>query len=156
MSRKRYNSGFWERMTMTDSGCWEWQGYRNAQGYGCYYPTGKKFLSHRHAYALTHGPVPHGLLVLHKCDNPPCCNPDHLFLGTHADNSADMCAKGRHRTTPLRGTSHPEAKFTADEIRSIRNRVAAGESRTTLARELGVSISTISLITLRKHYTEVL
>lgn len=148
---------FQQRLRTTETGCWEWQGVRSPDGYGRYYPAmGIKLQAHRHAYALVHGPIPNDLCVLHRCDNPACCNPAHLFLGTRTDNAADRQAKGRTRTGTLRGVDNPGAKFTADDVRSIRARVASGETRTALAREYGVSLTAISLITRRKHYREVL
>jgi hypothetical protein len=78
---------------VTDSDCWVWQGYRNEHGYGRLWAP-KRYV-HRAAYEAFVGPIPAGLNVLHRCDNPPCCNPAHLFLGTRADNARDMLAKGR-------------------------------------------------------------
>jgi hypothetical protein len=72
--------------------CWEWRGNRNNRGYG---KLGKIY-AHRVAYELASGPIPSGLEVMHSCDNPPCCNPAHLSVGTHADNMQDMARKGRH------------------------------------------------------------
>jgi len=97
-------SRFASRVTPSDpASCWEWSGSRNADGYG-YLRVGSqrdgtrsRVLAHRLAWMLAHGgAIPGGLFVLHRCDNPPCCNPAHLFLGTNADNVADMLAKGRH------------------------------------------------------------
>lgn len=90
---------FWAKVCRGD-GCWEWQGYRMPKGYG-QVGIGHSglILAHRLAWELTHGPVPTDLFVLHHCDNPPCCNPDHLWLGTKADNNRDMAQKGRHRGT---------------------------------------------------------
>jgi hypothetical protein len=90
---------FWEQVDQTGDGCHEWQQNRRDPplDYGL---AGSRIFgtvrAHKIAWILTYGPVPKGLCVLHHCDNPPCCNPEHLFLGTHADNTADMMAKGRH------------------------------------------------------------
>lgn len=82
-------------------GCWEWMGSYFGTGYGQFTVrmgrTRKNWIAHRYAWARTFGPIPDGLWVLHRCDNPKCVRPDHLFLGTHADNMADMKAKGRGR-----------------------------------------------------------
>jgi hypothetical protein len=93
------------RCTVTESGCWEWQGFRQPPGgmqhrgprygYGEMSFRGKQTRTHRIAWVITHGAIPAGMLVMHKCDNPPCCNPDHLKLGTSLDNQRDMSAKGR-------------------------------------------------------------
>jgi hypothetical protein len=76
-------------------GCWVWSGATNRKGYGVYIFRGKYVGAHRVAWTLFRGPIPDGLFVLHRCDNPPCLNPDHLFLGTHNDNMIDMVLKGR-------------------------------------------------------------
>lgn len=79
--------------------CWEWTGARGRHGYGTFYlaPIRGPVASHRIAYGLANGAIPAGLLVLHRCDNPPCCNPAHLWVGTNNDNMLDMVAKGRWR-----------------------------------------------------------
>lgn len=81
---------------VTPSGCWEFLGATNNKGYGVM-SIGKRptFLAHCVAYTVCFGPIPDGLCVCHKCDHPPCVNPDHLFLGTHLDNMRDAIAKGR-------------------------------------------------------------
>jgi hypothetical protein len=76
--------------------CIEWKGARTRDGYGEKWWKGGKKRTHRIAYEWAYGPIPEGLCVLHKCDNPPCCNPSHLFLGTNHDNQQDSLRKGRH------------------------------------------------------------
>ncbi len=95
----------------TETGCTEYQGGRDPKGYGVAWNGQRLRRAHRLIWELTHGPIPDGMLVLHRCDNPPCCNIDHLFLGTARDNSRDMIAKGRgkaqfsEQTTCIHG--HP-------------------------------------------------
>lgn len=84
---------FIDRVKETDAGCWEWQGHRKKFGHGSF---GRSGLAHRHSWKLFRGPTPNGLCVLHKCDNPPCVNPNHLFLGTIRDNNEDRSTKGRN------------------------------------------------------------
>lgn len=83
------------RKLVVDGECLVWTGCCNDNGYGSMKVDGRTALTHRLAWTLEHGPVPEGQRVLHTCDNPPCCNPDHLFAGSQADNIADMKAKGR-------------------------------------------------------------
>jgi HNH endonuclease len=78
--------------------CWEWRKYRNEKGYGTIIFDGFKFNVHRLSFEHYKGRIPKGMLVMHECDNPPCYNPAHLFLGTHAENMQDMVRKGRHKS----------------------------------------------------------
>jgi hypothetical protein len=80
-----------------ESGCWIWEGTTNSQGYGSITIKGKEKKAHRVSWELFNGPIPKGLLVLHKCDTPACINPHHLFLGTHRDNIQDCIKKGRFK-----------------------------------------------------------
>ena len=89
---------FWPRVTKGD-GCWEWQGARSNLGYGRVRgEDGRTRQTHHIAWELVFGPIPSGLVVMHICDNPPCVRPNHLRLGTVAENNADMTAKGRRRS----------------------------------------------------------
>lgn len=121
---------------MTD--CWYWAAYTDALGYGrCAFPEEPK--AHRASWRLFVGDIPQGMSVLHRCDVRNCVNPDHLFLGTQADNVADMMSKGRSRVTPLHGEANPHAKLTwaaVDEMRALR---ASGASVYSLAKRYGVS-----------------
>lgn len=121
--------------------CWEWSAGRVSAGYGAVWDNsiGRHRHAHRLAWEIVNGPIPDGQWVLHRCDNPPCCNPSHLFLGTQADNDADRTAKGRG----IHGVSHPYAKLTPDSVREIRSRIAGGEIPSALAIEFGVSSSTL-------------
>jgi len=87
---------FWPKVEIrSGNDCWHWKGARNTDGYGNLRRNKKSCKAHRIAWEITNGPVPNGFYVLHKCDNPLCCNPNHLFLGTQKENVDDMTAKGR-------------------------------------------------------------
>jgi len=91
---------FWKKVIKKD-GCWEWAACTNESGYGIFHTGKKTDRAHRVSWILTNGEIPSGLFVCHKCDNPPCTNPDHLFLGTNKDNVDDMIAKGRNSKPPM-------------------------------------------------------
>lgn len=92
---------FWSHVERGDEGCWEWQGgrrlagHQSEKGYGYFWLNNGYVRAHRMAWELTNGPIPDDMVVCHKCDNPPCVRPDHLFLGTHGDNHRDAMVKGR-------------------------------------------------------------
>lgn len=116
--------------------CWPWTGPVGGQGHGTTTYEKEHHPAHRVAYMLTRGPVAPGLVVRHMCDNPPCCNPAHLVLGTPADNVRDMHERGRARTSSL---------LSADDVRTIRNtRPINPTTKHELARRFGVSYGTIS------------
>jgi hypothetical protein len=124
-ARQMFALRFRSKVVDGPGGCRLWSGWCNGDGYGV--ATIRKprlILAHRAAWELTHGPIPDGLSVLHHCDNPPCVNADdterHLFLGTNADNMRDMFAKNRRPTVSLRGSAHPGAKLTEEQVIAIR------------------------------------
>jgi hypothetical protein len=110
---------FWRKVQKTPSGCWEWGGARHLQGYGFIKrKDGAQLRAHRVSYEIHYGPIPDGFDVCHRCDNPPCVNPEHLFLGTDLDNMQDMIAKGRKVSSP--GVRNGQAKLTEEDVLSIR------------------------------------
>lgn len=142
---------FWEKVRKTD-GCWYWTG-ASANGYGYIYDHGVRRATHV-AWELTYGPFPPDKFALRHCDEPSCVRPDHLFVGTHADNMADRQAKRRTatgeragaRTKPHafpRGEQRADAKLSAQAISEARLRHAGGASYAELAREIGVDVQTI-------------
>jgi len=121
-----------------NTGCWLWTAALSPSGYGSVWPEGRRvgtsWRAHRLAYVLFRGDIPEGMQVLHRCDTPSCVNPDHLFLGTPADNKRDERAKGRSAI----GERHPRARLTAANVRSIRERYGR-DSTASLAQEFGIS-----------------
>jgi hypothetical protein len=123
------------------SGCWLWQGMVTPDGYGVAFIAKKRQAAHRAAWMLFCGPIPAGMAVCHKCDVRACVNPDHLFVGTAADNAQDRVNKDR---TP-RGEKHHATKLTVDQVSRIKTMLAEDRMyMSEIAREFGVSISTIA------------
>lgn len=131
---------FLSRVAQGD-GCWMWQRSLDAHGYGQTWFRRKVSKAHRVAWTVLVGEIPEGLHVLHKCDNPPCVNPDHLFLGTNQDNIRDRLSKNRPRGG-VRGASHRSAKLSWDQVEEIRRRYIWGNGRA-LGREFGVTHASI-------------
>lgn len=144
---------FWSKVDRSGDGCWEWTARsRMIGGYGAFALSKAghtwRVGAHRYAYEITYGPIPAGLNICHHCDNPPCCNPSHLFAGTSLDNTRDMFAKGRNRRgtpIPRSGESHPRAKLTWENVREIR-KALPHTGTTALGRQYGVSPMTIHAI----------
>ena len=172
---------FWEHAERgSEDDCWEWQGYRTSKGYGRMQVNYISLGAHRLSWEIHNGPVPDGLLVCHRCDNPPCVNPEHLFVGTCVDNAQDMLAKGRATTGASNGAhtqphrrprgdrngarTHPEkwrrgeavngAKLTESSVREIR-RLAGTASTYRLADKFGVSPATVQRTIARKTWRHV-
>lgn len=119
---RQTKESFLKKLRIKDSGCWDFKGAINATGYGVVGFNGKVMQAHRLSWFLHNGEIPDGLLVCHRCDNRRCCNPDHLFIGTHKDNTQDMILKGRRsalnakRSTCRRmghNTSSPDSRYSS-------------------------------------------
>lgn len=160
---KEHRQRFWKKVsTGKKKSCWEWKFGCTKAGYGQLQiraVSPRPLLAHRVAWELTNGVIPEGLHILHECDNPRCCNPNHLFLGTQRDNNLDRTLKGRTasgdrngaRTQPhlnafvqnrgsgLRGERHPNAKLSDEDVEQIIAASRKGVSGVDLARKYGVS-----------------
>jgi DNA-binding XRE family transcriptional regulator len=137
---------FWEKVEKTEN-CWHWKGCLNNRGYGQISMNGKAVLSHRVSWEIHNGPIPEGLQALHRCDNPICVRPDHLFLGTNSDNHTDMVNKGRCRNGDRKGEMNPTSilkRYEVDEIVHLYN--SENLSQQKIADKYGVSRVTINAI----------
>ena len=130
--RKTPEERFWAKVDKSGD-CWIWTGGKNKHGYGTFGFQGKVQKAHRVAWQLENGPIPidpmgwhHGTCVLHKCDNPPCVNPDHLFLGTHQDNMDDKTRRSRNRNRPYPGVTNPNSKLNDELVRDARRMYSTG------------------------------
>jgi len=157
---------FWSKVDKSGE-CWLWTG-GSVQAYGRVRVNGESRSAHCYSWEIHRGPIPEGMFVCHNCpggDNPRCVNPDHLFLGTCADNVRDAVAKGRAQTGDrhysrlnpellARGSRHgrPRSKLTEAQVIEIRQRLANGEGTCALAREFEVSPATISALKYRLTY----
>lgn len=144
---------FWSKVSKgAPDECWLWTGASNPRGYGSCWHNKQVMSAHRVAYILNVGEIPHRQFVCHKCDNPRCVNPSHLFLGTHKDNMTDMVRKRRHQ----HGERHQKTNLTENQVLAIRSRYtgAVGE-RSRLAKEFGVSYSSITKIVKREVWTHI-
>ena len=138
---KRFESRLGELLVCVD-GCIEWTGSRNLKGYGILKSNNKRFRAHRIAWALFNNKnITEGLIIMHTCDNPPCVNPDHLKLGTPADNMKDMCKKGRGGVAI--GSKNGSAKLKESDVIEIRKKLK-NRTGVDIAREYGVGKKTIS------------
>ncbi len=136
--------------------CWVWVFGVTGNGYGGLIFEGKRTTAHRVAWILAHGNIPEGLCVLHKCDNPLCCNPDHLFLGTRTDNSIDKESKGRgnHINTP-KGEKHGMSRLSESDILRIRELRRSGLQYKQIASLEGIGWSHVKKIARRDVWRHV-
>lgn len=156
--RRPLRERFEEKFVRDPSGCWLWTASVNGNGYGQILVTTEAAglgLAHRVAYELYVGPIPDATLVLHRCDVRHCVNPDHLRLGTQADNIADMDSKGRRRNGDHHGQKSGVAKLTEDDVRKMRAEYAAGARQVDLAARYGIWQGTVSSILRRRTWAHV-
>lgn len=140
---------FWRKVDIRGPNeCWAWLAGRNRKGYGVVSAKpGQSRLSHVRSFLISVGATG-GFFVLHKCDNPRCVNPKHLFLGTNRDNMEDMREKGRSR----RGSKHHNAKLQEESVLEIRQLLNSGRTGASVAAQYGVSVMTISFIKTRRRW----
>lgn len=164
---------FWEKVVPADDGCMVWTGSRDPRGYGRVWRSGRLESAHRVAWQECVGPIPEGMFVCHRCDNPPCCNPSHLFLGTNRENMHDALRKGRLNpamfdgTMPriggqaraakhtLQGEGHPHHRLTERDVRDIRALAASGRTQASIAPAFGISRTRVGEIVRREAWTHV-
>jgi hypothetical protein len=133
--------------------CWEWQGSRHGRGYGTFkIASYETVTSSRMALICTKREEPAGLHALHRCDNPPCCNPAHLYFGTVRENIEDKLRRGRNRAGNQSGANNGAAKLTEDQVALIVERLRKGWGNTRIAADLPVSDSMVSLIRLGRMW----
>jgi hypothetical protein len=149
---------FWEKVDVRGpDDCWEWKAAHGQHGRGTFmvgskrHGTQRQVPAHRFAYELEYGPIPNGMEACHKCDNPPCCNPRHIFAGTHKENMEDMAAKGRSS----QGERDSQAKLTTDKVLEIRRLCASGMPQEKVGKLYGVTQGAVWLIVTRRRWKHV-
>jgi HNH endonuclease len=148
---------FWEKVDKSTD-CWPWTGATQAFGYGKFVVTkgSSPVGAHRLSYEMEVGSIPEGMQVLHRCDNPACVNPAHLFLGTQADNIRDMRAKGRWKYKPRNqsGERNPNAILSDAEVKAMLKDLSDGGRPVSVARKYGIQYRTLWAIRRRKTVSD--
>ena len=146
---------FWSKVDKSGD-CWEFLGYKCKLGYGrISFRCNSHWLTHRVSWVLHNGEIPDGLNVLHKCDNPGCVNPSHLFLGTHQDNMRDRDTKGRGKLPKISGSKHWNSSLDESDIRVIRELHSVGCQQKAMVWLFGINSGTISEIVNRKAWKHI-
>ena len=164
---KDFEKHFWDRVDRSGGldACWPWMGHRMPAGYGQVWFCGKTRQATHVACELVGKELPAGLFWLHDCDNPPCCNPAHLFAGTNKDNRQDCKRKERTPVGDRHGThTHPESRLTGEKnhkakltwrsVRRMRHMYGAGVAKAELARKFGVTHQNVSMVVGNKYWKE--
>jgi hypothetical protein len=141
---------FWRKVDLTGE-CWCWSAGTDPDGYGRFRVDGENQKAHRVSWVIAFGVIPDGKCALHRCDNPPCVRPSHLFLGTRKENNDDRFAKKRE----AKGNQLPQAKLTPEKVADIRRRIAGGERQVDIARDMQVSKVTICDINKGRYWRHV-
>ena len=155
MIEQRYIDRFHQLYSIdANTGCWNWTGGGNQYGYGGMNLYHKKMGAHRFSWTIHRGEIPEGLYVCHHCDNPGCVNPDHLFVGTQADNIRDASDKGRlvGRQGDVSGENNNNSKLTPNDVLRIRMLLDGGWKQRDLGKLFGVCKSTIGNIATAKSW----
>ena len=164
MARRGVNKdqaeAFWSKVDMGKGvkSCWPWAGAKKPKGYGNVRINKKDCIAHRVAFELANGIIPEGFIVCHICDNPACCNPDHLMLGTIKSNAADMFLKGRQKSKiyASRGEQNGNSKLKNEDVVEIRTKYKEREANQhQLAEQYGVSQTVIGLVVRNKTWRHV-
>lgn len=150
---ERLNKIF-NKSVIKSENCWDWKGVSHHSGYCHMNYDGKDMGIHRVSWLLYHGNIPHGINILHKCDNRRCSNPDHLFLGTSKDNHDDMVNKGR-KNSPS-GENHHNSKLTSEKVKKIKELLILGVTSSRICRDFNMSKGAIEGIKLGKTWKHVL
>ena len=153
ITSERVIQRFLRKVHFDHSGCWLWTaGKRGSLNYGGFTLDGRESLAHRVSWRIFRGKVPEGAHVLHRCDIPNCCRPDHLFLGTHSDNMRDMTRKGR---SPA-GEANGNARLTESMVREIRRQYSSGtHTYKTLGSLFGIPMRTVQGVVTRRKWNHI-
>jgi hypothetical protein len=154
---------FWSKVDLAGASagnpCWEWTAAKKRTGYGVIGDARRGrwllTLAHRLSWELHFGPIPDGLCVLHRCDNPGCVNPNHLSLGTKRENTADMIHKGRARGGSSKGSDNGNSKLTEEQVVAMRIKRSSGASLSAVASEFGIARTYACAVCRRKHWRHI-
>lgn len=145
---------FWDKVKKS-RGCWEWAACKDSWGYGLILVNGRCTKAHRFSWTMKNGSIPAGLCVLHKCDNPACVRPSHLWLGTVADNNRDRDKKGRGGYSGRPGEKNSMAVFKEADVKAMRALRKGGLKLAEIGARFGVSKQTVWDITSRRRWTHI-
>jgi len=142
-------------MPEPNTGCWIWTASLNPTGYGQFMLKNRPSLASRVSYELYKTKIPNKMLVCHTCDNRLCVNPDHLFLGTHQDNTNDMMSKGRSKNKVFYGESHGNSKLNNEQVLEIRSLHKTGLNYKQIASKFNITSENVGYIVLRKAWKHI-